>query len=236
MATSALAMATLFTACNDDFLETTPLDKISSSATWSDGTLAEAFVFSVYSYLGYGGFEEQMLAVYTDEAMFTHAGRNINTFNEGSETPSNLAWTSGTYEWGTMYSAIRQANVALQSIPEATFEDQALKDQLMGEAHFLRAYYYQQLARFYGGVPLIDSPYTLEDDLAIARNTYEETINFIIADLDKAANLLNGKNMAAGRANRLAALALKSRVLTYAASDLHESSKAPAGFGTSLHA
>lgn len=236
MATSALAMSTLFTACNDDFLETTPLDKISSSATWSDGTLAEAFVFSVYSYLGYGGFEEQMLAVYTDEAMFTHAGRNINTFNEGSETPSNLAWTSGTYEWGTMYSAIRQANVALQSIPEATFEDQALKDQLMGEAHFLRAYYYQQLARFYGGVPLIDSPYTLEDDLAIARNTYEETINFIIADLDKAANLLNGKNMAAGRANRLAALALKSRVLTYAASDLHESSKAPAGFGTSLHA
>ena len=81
MATSALAMATLFTACNDDFLETTPLDKISSSATWSDVTLAEAFVFSVYSYLGYGGFEEQMLAVYTDEAMFTHAGRNINTFN-----------------------------------------------------------------------------------------------------------------------------------------------------------
>jgi hypothetical protein len=76
-ATSLMVMASLFYACNDNFLDTTPLDKISSSVTWSDGTLAEAFVFSVYSYLGYGGFEEQMLAVYTDEAMFTHAGRNI---------------------------------------------------------------------------------------------------------------------------------------------------------------
>lgn len=236
MATSLTAMATMFYACNDNFLDTTPLDKISSSATWSDGTLAEAFVFSVYSYLGYGGFEEQMLAVYTDEAMFTHAGRNINTFNEGSESPSSLSWKSSTYEWGTMYSAIRQANVAIQNIPEATFDDQDLEDQLMGEAYFLRAYYYHQLVRFYGGVPLIDTPYTLEDDLSIARNTFGETIDFIVADLDRAANLLNNKDEVDGRASRLAALALKSRVLLYAASDLHESSKAPSGYETDLHA
>lgn len=236
MATSLTVMVTMFYACNDNFLDTTPLDKISSSATWSDGTLAEAFVFSVYSYLGYGGFEEQMLAVYTDEAMFTHAGRNINTFNEGSESPSSLSWKSSTYEWGTMYSAIRQANVAIQNIPEATFDDQDLKDQLMGEAYFLRAYYYHQLVRFYGGIPLINTPYTLEDDLSIARNTFGETIDFIVADLDRAANLLNNKDEVDGCASRLAALALKSRVLLYAASDLHESSKAPSGYGTDLHA
>ena len=159
MVTSLIAVFFLLTACNDDFLDTQPLDKISSSATWSDGTLSEAFVFSVYSYLGYGGFEEQMQAVITDEAFFTHAGRNINTFNEGSESPSNVAWTSSTYAWSNMYSAIRQANVAIANLPEATFEDQSLKDKLMGEAHFLRAYYYHQLLRFYGGVPIIDSPY-----------------------------------------------------------------------------
>jgi hypothetical protein len=236
MGSSLLAIALLFSACNDDFLDTSPLDKISSSATWSDGTLSEAFVFSIYGYLGYGGFEEQMQAVITDEAMFTHAGRNINTFNEGSESPSNVAWTSGTYAWGNMYSAIRQANVAIQNIPEATFDDQNLKDQLLGEAHFLRAYYYQQLARFYGGVPLIDKPYTLEDELSIARNTYPETVDFIVADLDKAASLLNGKTLAAGRANKIAAMALKSRVLLYAASDLHDSGKAPSGYGTETHA
>ena len=193
MATSLVVVSILFYACNDDFLDTTPLDKISSSATWSDATLSEAFVFSIYSYLGYGGFEEQMQAVITDEALFTHAGRNINTFNEGSESPSNLAWTSGTYSWRNMYSAIRQANLALSNLPEATFDSQTMKDQLMGEAHFLRAYYYQQLMRFYGGVPLIDKPYTLEDELSIARNTFEETVNFIVADLDKAASLLKDR-------------------------------------------
>ena len=236
MVTSLIAVFFLLTACNDDFLDTQPLDKISSSATWSDGTLSEAFVFSVYSYLGYGGFEEQMQAVITDEAFFTHAGRNINTFNEGSESPSNVAWTSGTYAWRNMYSAIRQANVAIANLPEATFEDQNLKDMLMGEAHFLRAYYYHQLLRFYGGVPIIDTPYSLDDELSIARNTFAETVDFIVAELDKSASLLNGKDMAEGRASRIAAMALKSRVLLYAASDLHESSKAPSGYGTDLHA
>lgn len=236
MVTSLIAVFFLLTACNDDFLDTQPLDKISSSATWSDGTLSEAFVFSVYSYLGYGGFEEQMQAVITDEAFFTHAGRNINTFNEGSESPSNIAWTSGTYAWRNMYSAIRQANVAIANLPEATFEDQNLKDMLMGEAHFLRAYYYHQLLRFYGGVPIIDSPYSLDDELSIARNTFAETVDFIVAELDKSASLLNGKDMAEGRASRIAAMALKSRVLLYAASDLHESSQAPSGYGTDLHA
>ena len=234
--TSLIAVFFLLMACNDDFLDTQPLDKISSSATWSDGTLSEAFVFSVYSYLGYGGFEEQMQAVITDEAFFTHAGRNINTFNEGSESPSNVAWTSSTYAWSNMYSAIRQANVAIANLPEATFEDQSLKDKLMGEAHFLRAYYYHQLLRFYGGVPIIDSPYNLDDDLSIARSTFAQTVDFIVAELDKSASLLTGKDMAEGRASRIAAMALKSRVLLYAASDLHESSKAPSGYGTDLHA
>jgi hypothetical protein len=187
-----ITMLTVF-ACNEDFLNTQPLDKISSEATWSDGPLAQAFIYNVYSFLGYGGFEEQGLSALTDEAMFTHAGRNINTFNEGNESPSNVAWQSPTYEWGRMYLAIRQANVAISRLPTATFTDQTLKDRLLGEAYFLRAYYYHQLLRYYGGVPLIDKPYGLNEDYSAARNTFEECNAFIIADLDKAATLLKGK-------------------------------------------
>jgi hypothetical protein len=209
-------------SCNTDFLNTKPLDKISSDATWADGALSQAFVFNVYSYLGYGGFEEQALAAYTDEAMFTHSGRNINTFTEGSETPGSLSWMSPTYEWNRMYLAIRQANIAIDNLPKATFSDAKLKDQLLGEALFLRAYYYQQLVRFYGGVPLISKPYGLNEDYTIARSSYEDCIKFIVADLDKAVTLLDGKTMVAGRTSKVAALALKSRVLTYAASDLHD--------------
>jgi len=142
-------------SCNKDFLNTQPLDRIPSASVWSDGPLSQAFVFNVYSFLGYGGFEEQMLASYTDEAMFTHAGRNINTFTEGSESPSNLAWRSATYNWDDMYKAIRSANIALTNLPTSTFDDKALRDQLMGESYFLRAYYYHQLLRYYGGFSLI---------------------------------------------------------------------------------
>ncbi|MDN5202197.1 RagB/SusD family nutrient uptake outer membrane protein [Fulvivirgaceae bacterium BMA10] len=224
-----LVASTLWISCDKDFLNTKPLDKISSEATWADGPLSEAFIFNVYSFLGYGGFEEQALASYTDEAMFTHAGRNINTFTEGSETPSNLAWVSNTYEWGRMYLAIRQANVALERLPTSTFQDDILRERLTGEAHFLRAYYYHQLTRYYGGVPLIDKPFGLDDDFSAARNTYEECVNFIIADLDKAIQLLDGKEETPGRASKFSAMALKSRMLMYAASDLHHGPTATSG-------
>ncbi len=214
-------------SCDNEFLSTQPLDKVSSEATWSDGPLSEAFIYNVYSFLGYGGFEEQALASISDEAMFTHAGRNIDRFTEGTESPGSLAWISSTYEWGSMYLAIREANVALENLPEATF-DTELRDRLMGEAHFLRAYYYHQLLRYYGGVPLIDRPYGLGEDYSIARNTFAECVDFIISDLDQATTLLDGKTVTPGRASKLSAMALKARVLAYASSDLHDATTAQA--------
>ncbi len=215
-------------SCKKNFLNVQPLDKISSETTWSDGALSEAFIFGIYSYLGYGGFEEQALASYTDEAMFTHAGRNIERFTQGTENASGLAWVSSTYEWGTMYRVIRAANIAIERLPTSTFNNAELRDKLLGEAHFLRAYYYQQLLRFYGGVPIIDKAYGLNEDYTIARNSYKENVDFIVSDLDKAAQLLAGKSTVAGRASKLAAMALKSRVLLYAASDLHDGPTAKA--------
>jgi starch-binding outer membrane protein, SusD/RagB family len=221
-------------ACNTDFLNTEPLDRISSDLTWSDGPLSEAFIYNVYSSLGYGGFEEQMLAAYTDEAMFTHAGRNINPFTEGAESPANLAWMSGTYEWGSMYLAIRKANVAIENLPVSTFDDDDLRDRLLGEAYFLRAYYYHQLLRFYGGVPIVDKPYGLDEDYTIARNTFGECVDFIVGDLDQAIALLDGKPETPGRTSKIASMALKARVLIYAASDLHDIPTASGKVSTAL--
>lgn len=222
------ALMGLTLSCDQEFLNTKPLDKISSAATWADGPLSEAFVFNVYSFLGYGGFEEQALAAYTDEAMFTHAGRNINTFTEGTESPNNIAWVSDTYGWDRMYLAIREANVALENLPTATFTNATLKDRLIGESYFLRAYYYQQLLRFYGGVPLISKSYGLNEDYTVARSSYDECVKFIVSDLDNAIKLLDGKPSTPGRATKLSAMALKARVLLYAASDLHDAPTAKA--------
>ena len=216
-------------SCDTDFLNTTPLNRVPDETTWNDGPLSQAFVYGIYSYLGYGGFEEQMLAAYTDEAMFTHAGRRIEIHTQGTESPSNLAWTSPTYAWtdpdntnrAPMWEAIRSANVAIANLPDAPFTTPD-KDILLGEAYFLRGYYYHQLLRFYGAFPIIDKLYGLDEDYTIARNTWEECVNFIISDLDQAATLLDGKTTSPGRGSKIAAQALKARVLLYAASDLHD--------------
>lgn len=218
-----MLLAALPLSCNTDFLETEPVGLVPAETTWTDGPLSEAFVFGIYSFLGYGGFEEQMLASYTDEAMFTHAGRSINTFTEGTESPSNLAWTSATYEWDDMFNAIRAANTAIANLPNSTFEDPSIsKDMLLGEAYFLRAYYYHQLLRYYGGFPIITQLYDIDSDYQTPRNTFAECVEFIVTDLDEAALLLDGKPFIRGRANKLAAQALKARVLLYAASDLRD--------------
>jgi starch-binding outer membrane protein, SusD/RagB family len=218
----AALMAGGLSSCDTDFLDVTPPTEIPSEEAWKDGALAEGFVTGIYAGLQQGGFSEQMLASLTDEAVFTHTGRNINTVNEGSLSPSNLGWVDDTYGWGPMYTRIRATNIALSNLATATFTDETLKARLKGEAYFLRAYYYQQLARYYGGVPIIKKVYALNEDYSVPRNTYEECVKQIVSDADSAALLLDGKNLAKGRATKAAALALKSRVLLYAASDLHD--------------
>jgi starch-binding outer membrane protein, SusD/RagB family len=215
-------------ACKRDFLNTKPLDKVQSTDTWKDGALAEAFVTGIYSGLGQGGFDEQMLAALSDEAVFTHPGRGINIINEGTLNPSNIGWVNVNYRWGKdasntdMYAMIRQANLALENLRTATFDDKALNDRLQGESHFMRAFYYHQLIRYYGGVPIVDRSYGLKEDYTVNRNTWEECVNFVLKECDSAILLLKGKTLSQGRATDLAAMALKARMLLYAASDLHD--------------
>lgn len=214
-------------SCNKKFLSTDPLSTVPADLTWTDAALSTAFVNGVYNDqntqgLGMGGFDEEMLASMTDEAIFTHAGRGYNIMNEGLLSPDNQGKTAATYEWSVMYKKIRSANLAIERLRTATFDNEDLNKRLQGECHFLRAYYYQQLLRFYGGVPIIDHTYGLGEDYTIARNSYEDCVNFILMDCDSAALLLDGRDMEKGRASKIAALALKSRVLLYAASDLHD--------------
>jgi hypothetical protein len=209
-------------SCSQDFLDLDPLGQIASDATWKDGPLSEAFVTNLYNGLGTGGFDEEMLAALSDEAVFTHTGRGINIVNEGSSSPSNQGWTRSTFEWNAMYRNIRGCNVALENLETATFEDAVLKERLKGEAHFLRGFYYHQLVRFYGGVPLVKRAYALNEDYTIERSSYEDCNKFILDECDTAILYLTGKSLAKGRATVLAAMAMKSRQLTYAASDLHD--------------
>ncbi|MFN8347678.1 MAG: RagB/SusD family nutrient uptake outer membrane protein [Spirosomataceae bacterium] len=219
----AVSALLVLAGCNGDFVNTKPLDQLSEATVWTDAALSEAFVTEIYAGFGNGGFDEQMLASLTDETMFTHPGRNITTITESRSNPADPGWINGTLSWQQMYLRIRACNLALSKLEKPQFTNPTLVDRLKGEAKFMRAYFYHQLLRYYGGVPLIDRPFELgEADYLSERSTYEQCVNFIVKDCDEAAALLAGKSVVAGRATQAAALALKARNLIYAASDLHD--------------
>jgi hypothetical protein len=228
----SLSMLTaLFVAagCDDDFVNTRPLTQVSKEDVWKDAGLAEAFVTDLYSGLGQGGFDEQMVASLTDEALFTHPGRGINTITEARSNPADIGWVNYSLNWPDMYAWIRACNLSLENLETPQFDNTSLADRLKGEAHFMRAYFYHQLLRYFGGIPLVEQSYSLgEATYKVPRNTFEECVDFIVKDCDEAAQLLEGKTLANGRGSKAAALALKARILLYAASDLHDIPKAKA--------
>ncbi len=217
-----LALMGLLVSCNDDFVSTKPLGEVSEEVVWSDEALAQAFVYEIYNGFGVGGFYEQQMASMTDEALFTHPGRGINTVNESRSNSADQGYIMDTYSYGNMYSRIRATNIAIQQLRNPQI-DEAKAGELLGEAYFLRAYFYQQLLRFYGAVPLVTQVYELgAENFMKERSTYEECVNQIVSDCDSAITLMQGVAKIDGRANDVAAEALKARVLTYAASDLHD--------------
>src|SRR6266576_2016367 len=205
-------------------LDVTPKDQFPDAAVFADPNLAQAFLNDTYRGMGHGLYEI-MLASMTDETHFIHNYNTEAVVQSIITSSARGAIDDGRYShfnWGPSYSRIRQTNIFLSHIDAAGFDD-ALKRRMKGEAYFLRAYFYHNLMRMYGGVPLITKVYGLNDDYAVARNSFKETVDFIVANADSAAALLplsySGTDL--GRATKGAALALKARVLLYAASDLY---------------
>src|SRR5947208_12321150 len=211
------------TGCNN-VLDLTPKDQLSDAAVFTDPNLAQAFVNDMYRGMGHGLYEI-MLASVSDETHFIHNYATepivksiITSSDRGALDDGRFAH----FNWAPTYSRIRQTNIFLSKIDGTTF-DAALKQRMKGEVFFLRAYFYHNLMRMYGGVPIITKVYGLNEDYTVARNTFKETVDFIVANADSAAGLLplsySGVNV--GRATKGAALALKARVLLYAASHLY---------------
>lgn len=224
--TTTVAALALFglAACDNSVLDVDPKDQISDEAVFTDPGLAESFLNDIYIGLG-TGFNEVMLASLTDETMMTH-NYATDRVMQGLISPSDLGALSrgdfDHFQWNRNYLRIRQTNVFLNQIDDAEF-DQGRKDDMKGQAFFLRAYFYHNLLRMFGGVPIITNVYGLGEEYNDPRNSFAETVDFIVANADSAAALLPleqvGNNL--GRATRGAALALKARVLLYAASDLY---------------
>lgn len=118
------------------------------------------------------------------------------------------------------YGDIRNVNLLIEELPKRVAKlGQAKVNSLLGEAHFLRAYYYFGLAKRYGGVPIITTvqdPSAPLESLKVHRDKEEATWDFISAELDLGYQMMDEKSVD-GKANKYVALALKSRAMLYAA-------------------
>ncbi len=233
-----IALTTLLFSCKKDFLEIQPTDKIAEPVVLSDSIVFEAYVVNRYigarlqdkegdgTDPGFGrGFEYSMWSSVTDESVYNNDD-NTWLIQRGLLAPENVGM-AGTI-WPRSYRSIRECNFALNGLKGLTMSE-GHKNRLKGELQFIRAFRYQDLIRNYGGVVLMgDKVLNLEDNLQdpalFTRATLKESIDYTVAQLDEAAALLpvnNDGNWLLGRATKGAALALKARLLLYAASPLY---------------
>lgn len=225
-------------SCNKDFLNEAPKSLYSETVVWSDPALVQTFVNNMYRGTGYST-AINFMSSFVDETDFTPDWGTVD-FNKCLITPDRIPqWLNGNLHqncltWSNLYKQIRSCNIFFAKVNEVKFdntlvEGKTMKDRLKGEVFFWRANYYQYLTSMFGGVPIVTKVYGLSDQFNVPRNSYDDCIKFIAQDLDSAAYYLpnvqfqNGDNK--GRVTKGAALALKSRVLLYAASDLHNSTK-----------
>lgn len=216
------------TGCQKD-LDLIPKDQISDETFWQTSAQFKLAANDFYYKL-------------QDAPNYTDLNADI-AFGAGSNSVSNGSYLAEANSdvWDDAWEGIRGVNYLLEKSRRYTGDEDI--SRWAGEAWFFRAYFYWKLVRSFGGVPLITSVLTVDsEDLYKPRSTQQETIDFIIANLDSAVNLLPLQSELAeseyGRVTRGAVLALKARAALYQASwvKYHESGDASALYTKAIDA
>jgi hypothetical protein len=225
----------LLTSCSEDMLELQPLTAYSDVAVWSDPILAETFINGIYFKMEIPNGDMKYGTPNLVDELHRRDGTAQVNFNNCKITPDLISgWRNELPSWDNLYVQIRACNKFLANVDKlpddgVLIDGVTKKNRMTGEAYFLRAWFYMRLTSLYGAVPIVDKVYELDDDFLAPRNTYKECVDFMVSDCDNAANLLPLKLTVdkLSRATKGAALALKSRILIYAASDLHNTTVFP---------
>ena len=221
--TLLLALAILITAsCSDSFLEDVKVYRDLDSSTFyqseEDALLAINAAYTPLQYQGLYRRYRYLLGYLSGDLDITSGGFQLVEYPNFQFNSSSQHLVPNA--WEACYVGVLRANTVLQRVPEIEFEDEQLKTRILAEAKFLRGFYYFNLVRFYGGVPIYEEQFSgsLEDPaFRPERNTQEEVYAFLEADLREAAQelpLSYGPNDI-GRATAGAAQAFLGKALLY---------------------
>ena len=211
------------TSCEGDFLDKAPDEDMTLDDVFMERQYAERFLNGTYNYLPLEidmveNIGRNPFVGASDEMEISWLGRYSHQMGAGSWGPVNVQDS----HWRESYQAIRRLNIFTERIVETPM-DESEKAVWVGEAEFLKAFFYFWMVRIYGPVPIVDQSMETEHDFStIKRAPLADCIAYIVEKCDNAANLLpvNVQDRDIGKANRAAALALKARALLYFASPL----------------
>jgi len=231
--------ALLLSSC-EDYLDKKASATLTAEQVFGDPIQFQKFHDDIYTYLhywpgdwacqsfgglgriGYSSFEGATdLAEASRDVAGTNAGYNLGNWSKGAYGMQvELIWP-----WTGSYAAIRRCNVVLEKVDSVPGFTAAKVNSLKSEALFLRAFFHSELVKRYGGVPYLTKSLNVTDSMDFAREPYDTCVQKIARDLDAALpNLPNKSDQATtdlGRPTKLAAMALKAKVLLYDASPLN---------------
>jgi hypothetical protein len=241
IALSGLLLAGTYSCNQDDFLETTNKQTLTDPTMWASESNADIYLNYCYSLLPDKPGNPDYLDNFTDDndvsEYYTSFNWKKGIVNAGSDYFGPWGSQVGPAmeaNWAQTYKQIRACNTFISNVTKnsTNFSEEYVAKRI-DEARFLRAYYYSELFTLTGGMAIITEPQDRatmsEDQLYVARSSFEETFNFIIAELDAVINnaklevKYNTGASDAGRATLGAALALKGWIQLFAASPAYNS-------------
>jgi hypothetical protein len=213
----ALALATV--AGCDSILDTDPVDRIPIENAITDAPTARAALIGAYDALTALSYYGRNFLVLGDLPA-DNADHQGTLQALGAVDRNQITVDNGTIEgvWGAIYTAIGRVNLIIQKVPDVPGLDAEERDQILGEAYFLRALHYHNLVKFWGDVPMPLEPVTSPDQAAgFVRVPVAQVYTQILADLAQADELITDEDQRL-QASAAAVDALRSRVLLYMSS------------------
>ncbi len=213
----SIGIVALLSSCAD-YLDVKPLESISDTQTIYDKASSETAIRGVYAALAsgsyYGTTFQSIGYLSGDNIQWTGSQSQVQEFINKKVNADNSTIAGA---WTAIYVTINRANNVLAKVPTVTdpLLTEALKTQIIGEAYFIRALAYFDLARTWGGVPIVTKPTASPtENRGIGRSTQAETYAQVLKDLEAAEPLLP---LTTGRyrATRKTVWALRARYHLY---------------------
>lgn len=193
-------------ACKDSFLDLKPNNSITDQSfyqTEADAIQATNAVYSPAQGL-FNGAGWQILDIMTDDSDKGGGGANdgvevyeLDNFTLTSFNPMVLNY------YTQCYLGVQRANLVIDKVPGIVNMSETTRKRCLGEAYFLRGFYYYMLVRLYGDVPLYTKPITLEESYQIKRSPKAQVYDTLLADFQRAAELLPLERMTGENAGRV---------------------------------